>query len=231
MNKVLSWLDNFWYHYKWHVIVILFVAVFLFVSIGQMVSKEKVDVYILYAGPTAFFASEIYEMQDAFKTIMPDLNNDGKKIVQFVDITLLTEAQIKANMEKAEAESVEYKPDLKYLSDAQKKLDIQLKAGDAYLLMLDPQIYAQDYSMGIYETLETLGIKTEFAYDDSSFYFKKTDFGQCVSIFDKIPDDTLMCFRKKTVVGESKGKRENKKYENQLVLMKEILAFENTSEE
>ena len=78
MNKALAWLDNFWYHYKWHVLVGLFIAVFLFVSIGQMVDKEKVDVYIMYAGPTAFLASEIYDIQDAFETIMPDLNGDGK---------------------------------------------------------------------------------------------------------------------------------------------------------
>ncbi|MBR5314827.1 MAG: hypothetical protein IKU45_05400, partial [Clostridia bacterium] len=65
MNKTLKWLDNFWYHYKWHVIIGLFVIVFLVVAIGQMIDKDKVDAYVMYAGPTSFMPSEIDEMQNA----------------------------------------------------------------------------------------------------------------------------------------------------------------------
>ena len=81
MSKLSEKLDNFWYHYKWHTIVTLFFVVVFGICIGQMASKDKVDAYIMYAGPSAFFASEIEEMQSAFETVMPDLNGDGKKVV------------------------------------------------------------------------------------------------------------------------------------------------------
>ena len=94
MNKFLKWFDNYWYHYKWHTIVGAFVAVFLVIVIGQMASKEKVDVYIMYAGPKSFTPAVIHEIEDAFEDIMPDLNGDGKKIVQFTDIMYLTDKKI-----------------------------------------------------------------------------------------------------------------------------------------
>ena len=231
MNKVLSWLDNFWYHYKWHVIIGLFIAVFLFVSIGQMVSKDKVDAYIMYAGPTAFCASEIYEMQDAFEAVMPDLNGDGKKTVQFIDVTVLTDAQIKENMDKAEKEGIDYKPDMEYIYNARQKFKLLLAAGYAYILLLDPQMYMEDYGMVMYETLEKLGIEGQPEYNDSAIKFKETDFGKFMPIFDKLPEDTLLCFRAMNITGQSKGKKEQKKYDNQLELFKEILSFTTSSEE
>ncbi len=229
MSKITDRLDNFWYYYKWHTIIAVFLAVVFGVCIGQMASKEKVDAYVMYAGPTAFFASDIYDMQDAFEAIMPDLNGDGKKIVQFIDITVLTDAQIKANMDKAEAEGVEYEPDMEYIANARQKFKLQLAAGDAYILLLDPQMYAEDYGIGMYEKLESLGITSEHANDDSSISFKETDFGKYMPIFDKIPDDTLLCFRVMNVTSKGRGKKEQTKHDNQLELMKEIVAFESLS--
>ncbi len=229
MNKITSWLDNFWYHYKWHTIVSVFLIIVFGVCIGQMQSKEKVDAYVMYAGPTAFLAADIYDLQDAFEAVMPDLNGDGKKVVQFIDVTVLTDAQIKANMDKAEKEGVEYKPDMKYIADARQKFKLQLAAGDAYLLLLDPQMYAEDYGIGMYEKLSDIGIESEYANDDSSIRFKETDFGSYMPIFDKLPDDTLLCFRRMNVTSKGRGKKEQAKYDNQLELLKEVISF-NTVE-
>ena len=231
MNKAIKWLDNFWYHYKWHVIVIAFAVVFLVVAVGQMVNKEKVDVYVMYAGPTAFLPGEIYDIQDDFEDFMPDINGDGKKIVQFIDITLLTDGQVKEYMDEAEKAGTEYKPDMEYISNARQKFKLQLAAGDAYLLLLDPELYKEDYGIGMYEKLLDLGIETEYAYDDSAIKFKETDFGKYYSSFEKFPEDTLMCFRKLNVTGKARGKKEQKKYDDQLVFMKQILDFETSSDE
>lgn len=225
MNRFLKWLDNFWYHYKWHTIITVFAAVFLTVCIGQMVNKEKVDVYIMYAGPTAFTAGQLDEVEGAFASVMPDLNGDGKKIVQLIDITVLTDEQIEANKKLAEEQGTEYKPDMEFVAQMRQKFKLQLAAGDAYMLLLDPQMYAQDYDMGMYEKLETIGVSSEFAKDDSSIVFKDTDFGGFMSAFDRIPDDTLLCFRKMNVTGKARGNKEQKKYDNQLVLMKKVIEF------
>ena len=231
MSRVTSWLDNFWYHYKWHFLAGLFIVVFLIVAIGQMAKKEKVDAYIMYAGPTAFSAKEIYDIQDTFCEIMPDLNGDGKKKVEFIDITVLTDSQIEYNRKKAEEDGVEYKPDMQYISQMRQKFKLQLAAGDAYLLLLDPQMYEEDYGIGMYCKLEDIGIQSEYANDDSSIIFRQTDYGKYYSVFKKLPEDTLICFKILNITGELRGSKEQKKFDDQLVLMKKIVEFKSTSAE
>lgn len=226
MNKTMKWLDNFWYHYKWHVLVGLFIVIFLIVAVGQMVNKEKVDAYVMYAGPTSFMPSEIDEMQKAFKEIMPDLNGDGKKIVEFINIVYMNDEDIEKNKKQAEIDGVEYKPDLEFIAQQKQKYKLQLAAGDAYILLLDPDTYSEDYEIGMYNKLSELGIESEYAYDDSSLKFKETDYGKFYPVFEKLPEDTLLTFRALNVTGEARGKSEQKKYDNQLELMKKMLEFE-----
>ena len=231
MNKALKWLDNFWYHYKWTVIIVAFVAIFLVVAVGQMVNKEKVDAYVMYAGPTSFMPSEIDEMQSAFANVMGDLNGDGKRVVQFIDLTVLTDERIEENKKKAEQEGKEYKPDMEYVSQMRQKFKLQLAAGDAYLLLVDPQLYKEDYEVGMYKTLESLGIDSEFSHDDSSIKFRETDYGKFFSIFEKLPDDTLMCMRVINVTGKARGKTEQAKFDSQLELMKKMVDFKSSENE
>ena len=49
-----AWLDNFWYHYKWHSLIALFLVFAITVCTLQMCDKESYDIHILYAGNHAF---------------------------------------------------------------------------------------------------------------------------------------------------------------------------------
>ncbi len=227
MNKFLKWLDNYWYHYKWHTIITAFFAVFLMVSIGQLVTKEKVDAYVLYAGEGSFFVSDLYSMEDAFEQVSDDFNDDGKKTVKITDVVVMTDEQIKENKEKAEAEgNDDYYVDMQYMSDMRDKFKMQLTAGEAYLCLLSPEMYELDYGVGMYMTLEELGISPALAYDDCAINFKQTDFGKYFTIFEKMPEDTLICFRRMNVASKTKGKKEQKKYDDQLMLFKKVLEFD-----
>ena len=42
--------ENFFYHYKWHTIVALFLIVTITICSVQMCSKDSYDVYVMYAG-------------------------------------------------------------------------------------------------------------------------------------------------------------------------------------
>ena len=78
-NKVFKWLDNYWYHYKWHTIITLFFVIIAIVCIVQMVKKTEPDAIITYAGGYAFEVDDTKNLQEFFKTkISSDLNNDGK---------------------------------------------------------------------------------------------------------------------------------------------------------
>ncbi len=66
-SPTLTKLSNFWYHYKWHSIVALFLVLVIVVCSVQFCSKmgTEIDVYITYAGPrnmkSALGASTGYE--------------------------------------------------------------------------------------------------------------------------------------------------------------------------
>ena len=47
MSKVLKWLDNFWYHYKWPFVIITFFVSLAIVLTVQLVSRENYDAYIM----------------------------------------------------------------------------------------------------------------------------------------------------------------------------------------
>ena len=48
---MLKWLENYWYHYKWHTLIVAFFVIMLTVMGVQMCSREDNDIYIIYAGP------------------------------------------------------------------------------------------------------------------------------------------------------------------------------------
>lgn len=226
MEKILKWLDNFWYHYKWHTIIGAVFAIFLAVCIGQMASKDKVDSYIMYAGPIALTAQEIEDIESAFETVVGDYNGDGKKTVQLIDITLLTDSQLEENRKKAEEENIKYNPDMEYIYNMRQKLNLQLASGDAYILLMDSELFEENYSVGVFEKLEKMGVSSEIkSYNDSALYFDDTFFGKTFSEeFKDLKEDLLLSFRKMNVTSKAKGKKEQQKYENQIEFFKELTA-------
>jgi len=53
-------LDHFWFYYKWHTLIALFVAFVLIVCISQSCTKQENDVNVLYAGPYMYSDAEKY---------------------------------------------------------------------------------------------------------------------------------------------------------------------------
>ena len=45
-----AWLENFWYHYKWHTIASVFVLLVVTIITVQMCTRTTYDAYIVYAG-------------------------------------------------------------------------------------------------------------------------------------------------------------------------------------
>ena len=48
--KKAGFFENFWYHYKFHTIAVVFAVFVLTVGILQLVGKTNPDIYIMYAG-------------------------------------------------------------------------------------------------------------------------------------------------------------------------------------
>lgn len=82
-------LDNYWYYYKIHTIVAIFVVIVLAVMIHQCVARVEPDAMIIIAGQSASVSSDDQQsMEKYFSSLSSDVNKDGKKYVECDAMTL-----------------------------------------------------------------------------------------------------------------------------------------------
>ena len=62
-NPFFKWLDNFWYHHKWKVIIIAFFAIVIAVGVVQMVNKEECDVEVTVATHTVYYTENVNALE------------------------------------------------------------------------------------------------------------------------------------------------------------------------
>jgi hypothetical protein len=78
--------ENFWYYYKIHVGVGIFVAIFLGMTIKDCVQNIEPDVTLVYMGMD-LQPNHITHMEEEFLEILQDANNDGKKQISVLPVT------------------------------------------------------------------------------------------------------------------------------------------------
>lgn len=69
---------NFWYHYKWTVIVVSFLVIVGAFLIFQALTTEKYDTTVIFCTHTYFSSQQIGELEKELEDAFGDLNGDGK---------------------------------------------------------------------------------------------------------------------------------------------------------
>lgn len=76
-------LENFWYYYKIHTIVAVFVIISLAILITQCASRVDADMTVIIASTTVNFTDEQETaLEQKLSQYTDDINNDGKKVVE-----------------------------------------------------------------------------------------------------------------------------------------------------
>ena len=91
MSKVLKWLDNFWYHYKWVVIIVVFFLIVGIVLTVQLVTRQNYDAYIMYLGDASIPDTQYQDILDSFKKVAGDYNEDEKILINFAKTAYITD--------------------------------------------------------------------------------------------------------------------------------------------
>ena len=105
VKKVIKWLDNYWYHYKWPTVIILFFAVIVIACTVQMAKKTDPDINAVYIGPLVLTDSAVSAMEDILEQKAGDLNGDGKVEVQLTKIVILSDEQLEELKQEAAEEN------------------------------------------------------------------------------------------------------------------------------
>ena len=229
-NRFTRWLDNYWYHYKWHTVIGAFVLIVVLICTLQMCTKEKTDVNILYAGSYSFVESGGTELSSAIGAVMPkDYNGDGRKQVGISSLYVLSEEQIKALRQEL-IESGEENPLINtgYYAQELNKFYQLLQTGEYSICLMEAWIYETVRENGAFLPLsEALGSKPEAAYDDYTVRLSDTDFGRYFTAAAEMPADTLIGFRRQgSLTSLMNRERAEKTYAQALETFRAIMNFE-----
>lgn len=227
-DKFFKWLDNFWYHYKWHTLIAIFLIVVAAVGITQMTSRGTADVGVIYAGPRLLSLAEQRAVQSAVRQVMEDYNQDGKSVVEFVSLMLMSDEQIQAAYEKAAESGEDYFVNAQFMRDELKKFDNLIMAGDSLLCFLDPFLYKRVLDSGGFMPLtEIFDELPEGAIDECGILLSDTKFGQYFAGVNTLPADTVLCIRRIPTFSFIQGKKRAEAYHrDHIKLLRAIMAFE-----
>jgi hypothetical protein len=227
-----AWVENYWYHYKWHTIVISFFLILAIILTCQLATKEKYDITAIYSGPVQLNGGQLEKISDAFcELLSEDSNGDGKINAITYGEYLLSPEQQKAIEDEAKKQSIKDNTEYVFLYTAEDRnnalnnTNTLVATGEAIICLMDKYNYDILNQNGGFMTLEEiLGYKPEFSRDEYSVYLKDTDFGKYFeSAFEILPDNTILCIRKKASVGVSRDFDDI--YEYHLDLFKKVLSF------
>lgn len=233
-SPVLRWLDNFWYHYKWTVIVVIFFVTVAVVGIVQMVTRPSYDTSICLASTYKMNKEERADLEALLERICPeDFNGDGETLINLVEYQIYSEEEFNAEAERYEAmtnedgEPDQFQINRQFNSDEYKNFSNFTMTGETSVYILSPYLY------GILRDAERLKPLSEVytdgnlpagALDDGyGIALKDTDFYKYNPAAQIYPENAILCVHKPTIAGRSKSEA---RYAEDVAFFKAIADFE-----
>ncbi len=210
-SRVLKWLDNFWYHYKWHTIITLFVAVVVIVGVVQMVSRPKYDSMLVYAGSYRMSEEEKAAFDKLLSDICPeDFDGNGEKNINFVMYQVYSSEEMQSEKESVEASGGEYYYNAQFFAEEQKSFIFFTQTGEGAACLVSPYMYGVLAGESRLRSMKDL-------YPEGDLPTGTTDDGYGVTLGkidfyiyhpDKagaIPQDMILCLLKPTLNADETG--------------------------
>ncbi|MBO5010384.1 MAG: hypothetical protein J6D20_06815 [Clostridia bacterium] len=230
--KVSPKLENFWYHYKWHTIVGIFIVIAAAILVTQLFTKTEYDVNIIYAGEKAIATTslsgdgvtELSTITRALEMAGEDYNNDKKVRFNLHNLCIMS--------------SDEYQEAVKDITDPlqKSKLESEIQTNRQtlndliysgyFLYLFSEDIFREYDGEGDAQLFADIGdyIKDggEYTYaSDRGIYLSSLEIYKTTDL-SLLPPDTVICIRLPGVF-DSTG--EGSKYDVSEKLLRSILAY------
>lgn len=230
--KVGNWFRNYWYYYKWRVIIVgAFLAIGI-ICFSQCAGKQDYDVSILYAGPHLFETGESDAIASTFEQLMEkDYNDDGKKVADFIGLSAFSDDQINAAVGENPTEETVYKYAQYTIKNVQSNFAQIASKGDVSICLVDAYWYKILLDAGhLLDLKSALGYEPRRLIDDYSIYLSDLPVYDYFSeTLGKLPEDTILCFRKMSVTSSITGKKQaDEMYEYSKDLLRAMFEFKKS---
>ena len=213
-SRFLSWFDNFWYNYKWHTIVTIFIVVVLTFCLVQSCTKEENDIIFTYAGPKEFVSdpAEKVEINSALSELSTESYGDGASAT-LKSFEIYSKEQIKeieselvAEAEKTLDETDKPKKTVNtaFNTEEMNSFEDFVRSGASYILLLDPSIYqtildSEGNTERLVELSSIYESTPENARDKYSVRLGDTEIYKTNPALQVLPADTVVCLHNKLV--------------------------------
>lgn len=206
-SPLLEKLDNFWFYYKIHTIVAIFVVLVLSVCIVQSCSRESEDVSVLYAGPAGFTPAAFDMIKDEISTVLPsDYDGDGEKNVGLISYHVMSEEQILAQESKLETTL-----NRSYFTEQYQIYSRFITSGECGVFLLDPWLYEALVSQNVIILRPLSEVMTkvpEYAVGEYGIKLSETALYKNSEYLSQLPEDTILCLSKPFVMSNGSGNKE-----------------------
>ena len=100
-GKFARWIENFFYHYKWHTAAVAFILIVAIVCTVTMCGRKKADVQIVYAGSMEISSNKQGKDTSTYQTLLNGLESvaekgDNKTVVSLAAYWWLSKKEITA---------------------------------------------------------------------------------------------------------------------------------------
>ena len=134
-EKAKSWLENYWYYYKWHTLAGILVLLVIIVSATQCATTLKPDLNVMMVTQgKSVTTDELGIMERAMSGTVADYNKDG---VSKVRITYLDF----------------HSTDVMALAAAQQKMLGEFSSADQFILIMDEYSYRNIKKLGVLDKM------------------------------------------------------------------------------
>jgi hypothetical protein len=200
-SKLLLWLDNFWYHYKWQTLLVAFLLLTFTVCFAQCTSQEKSDITVTFAGGYVLSEAEMNALADVLGSICPtDADEDGNAVAAFRQYAIFSEEELTEMNTYLDPTDGEYKFsktdfefDKSYNTDRYKNLQSYIMTGECAVWLVSPYVYE---SLLYSEDPRSNWVSQCVALKDTAFY-------QYFEAIQFLPEDTLIVILQPLVFGAS----------------------------
>mgnify|MGYP007111698172 CR=1 FL=1 len=209
----LTWLDNYWYHYKWPMVVVCFFLIVGLICGLQMCNRENEDLILLYSGSAALSAQEVSDICEIIAGIVnEDFDGDGNKKFAMSKYNVLSEEQIREEKKKTDASGNPIFVDTSYYSSQASSYYTYIQTGESSVAFLEPWLYEsliEDPEKARLQKLsDVLGYVPDSAYGEYGIRLGDTDLYRDYGVIRNMPADTVICLFQPLWKGGKSSKEE-----------------------
>ncbi len=196
-GKFLSWLENFWYHYKWHTVIAAFLLIVAVVCIAQSCTKEKSDIAVIYAGPVYLDGEKTANIRTSLSQNLPKDSFGDEAVANALSYLIMSEEQIKEAEKGLNPDGSPVYIDRAFIVEQQETFDSLLATDKSSILLLDPYLFnmlgGNADSVRLCELSDVLGYTPEGAVSRFGIRLGDTSIYNTNPALQVLPADTVLC--------------------------------------